>query len=170
MYFGNRHTATLEATMFRAFACVHCGHESVAKVRTKGEGQGVSPYMLREEGAREAASEEAHQKAAENADVLAAMATCPRCGKRDEGKVSSLRSWAYGKGVLFAALICAICWFLSGGRHDGFFIFGGLIGAPIALVATVMGDSWKWNEVDQRVDVLGHAEVERLLAKVKRAA
>lgn len=167
MYFGNRHTAVLEATVFRPFTCPHCSYETIAKIRTKGEGQGVSPYMLREEGAKEAASTEARQKAEENAGLLLSLAICPRCDKRDEAALSSVKSAAYGKAFLFSALVAGICWLLSG-RHDpGILIVAGGVVAAITAIATIVGDSWKWNEVEHRVELMRHSEVEALLAKLE---
>lgn len=170
MYVGHRYTARVEGTVIRKFECTQpgCGFVSLARVRTKGEGQGVSPYFLREEGAKQSANSEAEAKALENADTLVSLARCPACDRQDEGKVSSEKLGAYGLGALIAFGCGLLGAFVV--RDGGFgFVAGGVIGVVCAIIH-VTTQSWRWNEVDERVEVLSYHELEALLDERERAA
>lgn len=173
MYVGRRHTATLEATMLQPFTCVHCAFESLARVRTKGEGEGTSPFMLREQGAKDAASAEAETQARENAAELAKMGTCPACERRDESVISGTKTSAWIKAIAFALLAGGLVWFVtSSGRH-GMGDFGFILSAAVAvgtLFLTVSKDSWKWSELEARVSVLNVQEALAELERFKREA
>ena len=170
MYFGRQHTATLEATMLKRFTCVHCGFESLVKVLTKGEGEGTSPYLLREEGAQTAARSEAEEKARENAADLARMGTCPACQRRDESTISGLKVNTWLKGGAFALLVGAGTWFVTGRSMDG---FGAWIIAAMmvgTVLVTVSKDSWKWKELGERVSVLNHQDLALELERFQQEA
>lgn len=167
MYVGNRHTARLEATYVRRFTCKACGFESLARVRSKGEGQASSPYFLREQGAKDAARSEAEQKAEENANALVQKARCPSCDQRDEGAVRSekLGAWLAGAGI--GALLSIGVAFIFKREDLGWPVYGIVTFLTAAFYAA--SQSWKWSEVDTRVQVLTLSEVESLLEQVKAA-
>lgn len=164
MYVGNRHTAQLEATFFRRFTCKACGFESLARVRAKGEGQASSPFFLREEGAKDAARQEAEGKAKENADALAQLGRCPSCDTRDESAVRAEKVSAWLAGLGLGAVFAVLGAFFFA-RHDlPWLVYA--VGAAVIAAIHVGNHSWKWGEAEERVRVLTHSEMESLLAEV----
>ncbi|MEW5738884.1 MAG: hypothetical protein AB1938_08145 [Myxococcota bacterium] len=158
---GSTYTSTVEATFLRHFTCKHCGFESVAKVRSKGEGQGTSPLWLREEGAKSAASKEALSRAEGAADELVSMAECPSCERHDERARSSAQTSAWLGGVGLGAVCAVLCYFVFSTSHHAVAISA--VAAVIAAALHVKHRAWRWTEVDERVQVLTHAELEALV-------
>jgi hypothetical protein len=158
---GTTYTSTLEATFVRRFTCTHCGFESLAKVRSRGEGQGTSPLWLREQGAKDAASAEALRKAEEAADELVALAECPSCERHDEGARSGAAMGAWLGGLGLGVLCAALCYFVF--RRSDFGVVFSAIAGVVATVMHVKSRAWRWNEIDDRVRVLRHSEVKALL-------
>lgn len=165
MYVGNRHTARLEATYVRRFTCKACGFESLARVRSKGEGQASSPYFLREQGAKDAARSEAEAKAEENANALVQKARCPSCDQRDEGAVRSEKLGAWLAGTGLGALVSVGVAFIFKRQDLSWPVYGIVSFLTAAFYAA--SQSWKWGEVDTRVHVLTHSEVESLLEQAE---
>ncbi|HEU4535940.1 MAG TPA: hypothetical protein VFS00_17570, partial [Polyangiaceae bacterium] len=99
---------TLRHVTWLDFRCVHCGHE--ADVDVVGVGQGGAsglfdrhPFATSERAARRAA-----KRAAENAMLMARLARCPACGRRDEALLRRTKAAAACK----AALATSPCWTL----------------------------------------------------------
>lgn len=165
MYVGNRHTARLEATYVRRFTCTACGFESLARVRSKGEGQASSPYFLREQGAKDAARGEAEREAEENANALVQKARCPSCDARDESAIRGEKIGAWLGGAGLGALLSVLAAFIFKSSDLAWPLYGAITFITAAIF--VAQRSWKWSEVDTRVHVMTHSEVETLLAQVR---
>lgn len=175
MYFGRRHTATIEATLLQRFTCVHCGFESLVKVLTKGEGEGTSPYLLREQGAQTEARAEAEEKARANAADLAKLGTCPACHRRDESTLSGLKASTWIKAVAFAGLVGGFIWYVFTATETmkvvpglcSLIIAATMVGTALAIVSR---GSWKWKELGERVSVLNQRELAIEIERFQRAS
>ena len=102
MYVGRRHVAKVEIQQVLAFVCKHCQYRSDALVSATGRGTGRSPFFLDEAGASERAAERAEADARGNLLETLALASCPKCGRRDGGA----HAWSIFK-ALHAGVVIA---------------------------------------------------------------
>src|SRR5215831_9330608 len=83
MYVGNRYTVQATTRVESDFRCSGCGYEADVIVLGVGSGEGRSPYMLDNEGAKQRARAAAEEAARKNAWTVLAIAPCPKCNERD---------------------------------------------------------------------------------------
>jgi transcription elongation factor Elf1 len=162
MYVGRRHSATVTTKQILPFTCPSCRHEALAIAVGVGQGDGQSPFMLDEDGAKDRAASRAARSARDNARLTLSLAACPRCKKRDERAVSAVK-----RKAIAGALACLIGAPLFGVLLDQLMntSFGVLIMAPIgALCAWFAWSSqkWKWETAEKRVAFLSTEDMETL--------
>lgn len=164
MYVGKSHTATITSRGVRTFVCPSCAHEALAVVVGVGQGAGQSPFFLDEEGAKERASREGTKNAEENAALTLALARCPKCFARDEGKLTAEKAKAIA-GAVACIAIFPLFGLLLDASHSGRSSAGLFIFVPLGFVTAYfvfVSQRWKWETVDNRVHFLTDDELAAL--------
>jgi hypothetical protein len=152
-------TAKVELEIPVAFKCVHCGVESVAIVKAKGQDEAFDLFAAFRDRAKERAQRLAEASALRNAHRLAPLGKCAACEKFDVGarerhsdSLNNATALTAGVGLVMG---------VSGGmiwpRSPSFVL--AILGAIIGGVSRHFQHQWE-TEVEQRVRVLPAAEAE----------
>lgn len=116
------------------YQCAHCGHRAVGRAYAYGQGTGISPLELDDDGAARRAASGATRAAQAQAHFSISIARCPACGKRDTRPIRALHM---GSLVLCLLLLGAAIGFflLTGSRWQEAVFLGAIIGGiPAALL------------------------------------
>jgi hypothetical protein len=154
MYVGRRHTVTAQSKQVLPFQCRSCNHQAMALVVGVGQGQGNSPYMLDESGAKQRAADSSRRAADDNARLTLKLAVCPKCHRRDEDALRSLKTKAVATMVAMVVGLFLLGLFFDSLKNTGFgvWIFG--VTGLFAAWFVWQKSSWKWTTIDNRVAFL----------------
>ncbi len=151
MYVGKKVTETRAQDDLLPYTCGGCGWEGAAFVTGVGQGAGNSMFFLDNAGAKRRAGESAADAAAENARLTITLATCPRCGWRDEAAVRRFWAKLVGAAVGGVAFLWALGAFLYAleGSAAALWIFGPL--GPVTGAIILWTQVWQGTTVGARV-------------------
>jgi hypothetical protein len=160
------------ATFPFPFRCIHCGFESIAKVRSKGV-SGVGGNGFGEEEMEKLAGERALRIAEKNAPELAPLGLCPRCHGRDEAALAVVKRRAWTWTALAFLFLSGPSALMAVKMHDG---FASMMTVAVGLAVGTWGGyktleyySWKWTELPDRVEVMTERELAEALAAAEAA-
>ncbi|MDB5212625.1 MAG: hypothetical protein JWO86_552 [Myxococcaceae bacterium] len=108
---SRRHTVLVEGFFWQVVECEHCELEWAFQVRCGGIGQGRSPFLLDEKGARERAKDRAHRALKQDRQLALEGVTrnvaCPGCNRYQSEMVESLRR-THGSSWAAAGVVCML--------------------------------------------------------------
>src|SRR5688572_30342667 len=93
MYVAEVHTATVTDEIAVTRRCKGCRNDVRARVRAEATASAEAAFFVRREAARDRAVQRAHDDARREAETLARLAACPRCGRRENARLVGMAIW-----------------------------------------------------------------------------
>ena len=141
LYVGRTHSAHLQRRLGVVRRCPRCGDTPFAVVQARGAGEGHSPYMTDEAGAKRRAAEHAYADLLLDAITARGLVPCPSCGALDPRTRDRLRRALWVKLSLALVVFTGIG---SVGFFTGYPWFGYLfVGLGVAFAVGLLVEALK---------------------------
>lgn len=156
---GTAYTSTIEAALLVDFVCKRCGHAAVARVRSKGEGQATAYAFIGGARAKARATGVAAADLKANAAAVVSLAKCPACSFVDQEAASAARTVAFLKSAAVVAVATLMAVLLP--ERSATMVWAMPLIGVVAAFVQYQKASWRWSEVDERVEFVKGAKKKR---------